>query len=159
MTESALRAKLVSLLGGRAAEQLVFGEASTGAQNDLQRATEIARAMVSDFGMSAAVGPVSVATERRPVLLGPMGGGGGFGHEVGATLADTIDSEVRRLVDAARVEATQLLSDNRDALDRIARQLLLKEQLEGVELRSVLDQVKREHAARRRDAKARPAAE
>ena len=158
VTETALRAKLVSLLGGRAAEELVFGEPSTGAQNDLQRATEIARAMVSDFGMSAAVGPVSVATERRPVLLGPMGGGGGFGHEVGATLADTIDSEVRRLVEAARTEATLLLPENRDALDRIARQLLAKEQLEGAELRHALDEVKRDHAARRAE-KARRAAE
>jgi len=149
MTESGIRAKLLGLLGGRAAEQVIFGEVSTGAQNDLQRATEIARSMVVDFGMSEAVGPISVGRDRRPLFLGPSDGGGvGFGREVGERLADTIDSEIRRIVDDALAKATALLRANRASLERIAQLLLDAEVLEGEPLAAALAEAGEAHRAR-----------
>jgi cell division protease FtsH len=135
-TESELRTRIVGLLGGRAAELVVFGEASTGAQNDLVRATEIARAMVVEFGMSEDIGPVSVSGERRPLLLG--GGTVGVSREVGSALADRIDAEVRRIVVEAEARARALLEAHRDALERVAERLLEQEQLEGEELDALL---------------------
>src|SRR5690606_3479749 len=70
MTESQIRIRLSGLLGGRAAEEVVFGEASTGAKNDLAKATEIARAMVSEYGMSEQIGPVTLARDPQPLFLG-----------------------------------------------------------------------------------------
>ncbi|MFW6067410.1 MAG: ATP-dependent zinc metalloprotease FtsH [Myxococcota bacterium] len=157
MTESAIRAKLVGLLGGRAAEELVFGETSTGAQDDLRKATDIARAMVTEYGMSAAIGPVSVSSERRPLFLqGREGGAGGFsmGRDVGDRLADTVDAEVRRIVDEAREKAMKLLEENRDVLDDLATHLLEAEVLEGDELRKLLDGAKKRHAKRHPEAAA-----
>jgi cell division protease FtsH len=137
MTEREIRVRLRGLLGGRASEELVFGESSTGAQNDLQKATEIARAMVTEYGMSDRIGPVHLSRERRPIFLGerPTSGiGGTYGEKV----ADQIDAEVRRIVAAAMEEAKRLLADNRAALDRITQELLDAEQLEGDELDRLL---------------------
>jgi cell division protease FtsH len=145
MTESDIRAKLVGLLGGRAAEEVVFGESSTGAQNDLQKATQIARAMVVDYGMSERVGPVSVARSSRPVFLAE--GEARLAGDTGQTLADTIDEEVRRIVEEARARATKLLRDHRAALERIAQRLLEKEVLEGPELAELLAATKRRDSA------------
>jgi cell division protease FtsH len=149
MTESAIHARLVGLLGGRTAEEVVFGETSTGAQDDLRKATDIARAMVTEYGMSDKIGPVSVGADRRPVFLkGGEAGGGAFGREVGDHLADTVDAEVRRLVDEAREKAAKLLQTNRDSLDVIAERLLEREVLEGDELHGLLEEAKRKHAER-----------
>jgi cell division protease FtsH len=151
MTESDIRARLVGLLGGRAAEELVFGEGSTGAHDDLRKATDIARAMVTEYGMSEAVGPVSVGSDRRPTFLqGREGGGGGisFGREVGDKVADAVDGEVRRIVEAAREQAMKLLRANREALERIAERLLELEVLEGQELQALLEKAQRSHDAR-----------
>jgi len=140
MTERAIRAKLIGLLGGRAAEEVVFGEPSTGAQNDLQKATDIARAMVMEYGMSDAVGPVAIRTEPRSAFL--RGGDGvGFSRapDVGASLTDVIDAEVRRIVDDALSEAIRLLEAHRGHLETIAGRLLDAEQLEGPELAQLLD--------------------
>jgi cell division protease FtsH len=141
MTESAIRAKLVGLLGGRSAEEVVFGEASTGAQDDLRKATDIARAMVTEYGMSEAVGPVAVGSERRPLFLQGREGPGGvsFGRESSDRLADAVDREVRRLVEDARSEARRLLESHRPHLDRIAERLMEAEVLEGEELTRLLD--------------------
>ncbi len=150
MTRSAIDAKLVSLLGGRAAEEVVFGEVSTGAQNDLQKATDIARAMVVEYGMSDEVGPVSVSSERRPLFLHGREGPGGFslGRDMGQKLSDTVDREVRRIVDEAREKAVKLLRENRSMLEKIAEQVLDKEMLEGELLATLLDEAKRQHRAR-----------
>ncbi len=137
MTERSLRAKLIGLLGGRAAEELVFGEASTGAQNDLQHATEMARAMVVDYGLSTAVGPLSMTSEHRGGFLPD----GRIGRDTGDALLDLIDQEIKRIVVEARDAATELLSNHRKSLDKIAKLLLETEQLEGEELRALFAEV------------------
>ncbi|MFW6031662.1 MAG: ATP-dependent zinc metalloprotease FtsH [Myxococcota bacterium] len=157
MTQSAIHAKLVGLLGGRTAEELVFGEVSTGAQDDLRKATDIARAMVTEYGMSPAIGPVSVSSERRPLFLqGREGGSGGFsmGRDVGDSLSDAIDTEVRRIVDEARDRAMTLLRENREVLDDMAERLLDAEILEGDELRERLEVAKKNHVKRHPEAAA-----
>jgi cell division protease FtsH len=150
MTEAAIRGKLVGLLGGRAAEEVVFGEPSTGAQNDLQKATDIARAMVMEYGMSDVVGPVTVRTEPRSAFLRGNDAGLGLsrGADVGSRLADAIDGEVRRIVEAARGEAVALLEAHRSHLEAIAERLLDAEQLEGEELRALIAAVRRDHRGR-----------
>jgi cell division protease FtsH len=149
MTGRSLRAKMVGVLGGRAAEEVVFGDPSTGAQNDLERATDLARAMVIDWGMSDEVGPVSVSGRRRPAFLaGKDGTPVTLSREVGESLADTIDREVRRLVDEALGTARDLLKENREALDHITQKLLESEVLEGDELSALLREAREAHAAR-----------
>jgi len=138
LTRAAIRAKLIGLLGGRAAEEIVFGEPSTGAQNDLQRATDIARAMVVEYGMSDAVGPVAIDTTRGPNFLD----GEKSRQNVGAGLADTIDAELRRIVEDALDDARQLLADNRASLDRMAEALLAVDELEGEQLEQLLDEAR-----------------
>ena len=147
VTETELHTKLVGLLGGRAAEELVFGEASTGSQNDLQKATEIATAMVTEFGMSQEVGLVSVRKEPRGMLLGGSDWAALGGAQGGGRLADAVDAEVRRIVKAAHDKARSLLRGQRSALDRIAARLMEAEQLEGAELESLLESVAPEDPA------------
>ncbi|MBX3248312.1 MAG: ATP-dependent zinc metalloprotease FtsH [Myxococcales bacterium] len=124
-TRSQLEAQMVALVGGRAAEELVFGEASTGAADDLRKVTDLARAMVLEHGLSEAVGPVSI--ERRTTYLGGLGGG----VEVGGKTADLADAEVRRLVDEALRRARNILETHRERLERMVEVLLETEVLEG----------------------------
>jgi cell division protease FtsH len=136
MTRAELEAQLAVLLGGRTAELLVFGEYSTGAQNDLLRASDIARAMVTEFGMSEAVGPVNHEGRRRnPFLDAPMGPERGAYAEETARL---IDQEVKRLVTEAEARARTILTERRDVLDVLSDRLLEKEVVEGDELRTLL---------------------
>src|SRR5205085_805619 len=103
------------LLGGRTAEALVFGEQSTGAQNDLLRATDIARAMVTEFGMSEEIGPVNHEGHRRSTFIDTP-----FMPERGAYAEETarvIDAEVRRIVSGAEAAARRILTDHRAFLD------------------------------------------
>ncbi len=138
-TRQALRARLVGLLGGRAAEEIVFGDPSTGAQDDLRRATALARAMVVDYGFSEAVGLVSVGEAGERFLERRDGAGPvRVGREVGAQLADAIDAEVRRLVGEAFARARELLEAHRSDLDRVAEALLREEVLEGEVLQGLL---------------------
>ncbi|MFO0652916.1 MAG: ATP-dependent zinc metalloprotease FtsH [Polyangiales bacterium] len=136
MTESELQAQLATLLGGRVAERVVFGEVSTGAGNDLQRATDLARAMVVDYGMSPAIGPVTLGHERATFLDGP--GEHRAMREHGDRLADLIDNEVKRLVEAAEHAATEILQARRDTLEHVAAALMEKEYLDGDEFRRLL---------------------
>jgi len=124
-TATQLRAQLVALVGGRAAEELIFGEASTGAADDLRKATDIARAMVLEHGLSDAVGPVSI--ERRNTYLG----GVASDLDVGPTVANAADAEVRRLVEDALASAKALLVRERPRLDAMVEALLEAEVLEG----------------------------
>jgi cell division protease FtsH len=135
-TRAELLNDLAVLLGGRTAEMIVFGEMSTGAQNDLLRATDIARAMVTELGMSEAVGPVNHEGRRRSTFLDQP-----FMPERGVYAEDTarvIDAEVRRFVSGAEETARTLLTDHRQALDAVAERLLDKETIEGDELRTIL---------------------
>jgi len=137
MTRSELSARLGGLLGGRAAEELIYGEPSTGAQNDLQKATAIARAMVTEYGMSERVGPVSLSREERSAFLAGSPSGG-LGAPFGDAVADTVDEEVRAIVTDALERARAVLSEHRAALERVTGRLLEAEQLEGDELAALL---------------------
>jgi cell division protease FtsH len=136
MSRSELVERLAILLGGRSAEEIAFGEISTGAQNDLQKATEIAKSMVKEYGMSEALGPITYEKERRPLFLES-----GFipsAKEYSEETAEAIDREIKRLIDEAHERALLLLKEHRDKLDRLAAALLEKEVLEGEEVKQLL---------------------
>jgi cell division protease FtsH len=135
MTEGELHAQLASLLGGRVAERMVFGEVSTGAGNDLQQATELAHAMVVDFGMSGAIGPVAFGHERRTLLAGSEARAM---REHGDRVADVVDAEVKRIVEEAEEAARVVLEARRPRLEAIAAALLEKEFLDGDDFRAML---------------------
>ncbi|MBA2302573.1 MAG: ATP-dependent metallopeptidase FtsH/Yme1/Tma family protein [Acidobacteria bacterium] len=128
--------QLSVLLGGRSAEEIACGEISTGAQNDLQRATDIARAMVTEFGMSEELGVVNYAGSKRAAFLDMP-----FGPERGEYAEETarkIDSEVKRILTEAHEVARAQLRDRRGVLDTLAERLLEKEVVEADELRAIL---------------------
>ncbi|SHT68359.1 Cell division protein FtsH homolog [Mycobacteroides abscessus subsp. abscessus] len=123
-TRSEMIAQLVFAMGGRAAEELVFREPTTGAVSDIEQATKKARAMVTEFGMSAKLGAVRYGTEHGDPFLGrTMGTQADYSHEV----AREIDEEVRNLIEAAHTEAWAILTEYRDVLDTLAGALLEKE--------------------------------
>jgi cell division protease FtsH len=135
-TRTDLRHQLAVLLAGRTAEEIAFDEISTGAQNDLLRASDIARSMVTEFGMSDAVGLVSYDGYRRDAPL-PMT----MPAERGAHAEDTarlIDAEVKRLIDEAHEQARGLLMERREILTTLAGRLLEAEVMEGAELRRLM---------------------
>jgi cell division protease FtsH len=136
MTRTELLDKLCVMLGGRVAEEIVFGEVSTGAQNDLQRAAAIARSMVTEYGMTEKFGPVTFEKERRPMFLdiGLPNGSKAYSEDT----AREIDQEVRKLIDGAYAKVKDLLTVNQERLRSLAKVLLEKETLEGEEIRSVL---------------------
>jgi len=128
--------KLRVMLGGRVAEELVFQEVSTGAQNDLQRAAVIARSMVTEYGMTEKFGPLTFEKERRPMFLDlglPSGA-----REYSEETAREIDQEVRRLVDEAYRKVQEMLTGNQDKLKSLAAALLEKETIEGEDIRKIL---------------------
>ncbi len=136
MTRADLLGQLAVLLGGRSAEEIAFGEISTGAQNDLQRATDIARAMVTEFGMSESLGAVNYNGHKRSAFLET-----GFVQERGNYAEDTaqkIDAEVKRILTEAHETARQVLRDRREILDELSNRLLEREVIEGEELRTLL---------------------
>ena len=136
MTRGDLLGQLAVLLGGRSAEEIAFDEVSTGAQNDLQRATDIARAMVTEFGMSEALGAVNYNGHKRSAFIET-----GFIQERGNYAEDTaqkIDAEVKRILTEAHETARQVLEDRRDILDELSSRLLEREVIEGEELRTLL---------------------
>jgi len=138
LTRSELLDRLAVLLGGRAAEQITFGEVSTGAQNDLQRAADIARRMVKEYGMSEGLGAVAFEPERRPLFL-PGGDGLGLGGKAySEETAREIDVEVKRIVDETERRAREILTRRDGDLEALAQRLLEKEVLEGQELRQLL---------------------
>jgi cell division protease FtsH len=115
-----LRGRIIGALGGMAAEQEVLGVVTTGAESDLQTATQIARSMVGRWGMSEAVGPVSVLPSE----------GDARSAGVSDELLNTVDGEIRRLIEECYAEARRLLRENRPRLDSIAEQLLAHETLD-----------------------------
>jgi cell division protease FtsH len=122
-SENELRAKIRVSLGGRAAEELVFGDATTGAESDIQQVTRIARGMVERWGMSEKVGFLAVAQEvQSPLLPGA--------EPVSEATQELIDTEVRRIVDEEREATDRLLAGNRDRLDALAEALLERETLD-----------------------------
>ena len=142
MTRSEMIARLVFAMGGRAAEELVFREPTTGAVSDIEQATKIARAMVTEYGMSSKLGAVRYGTEHGDPFLGrTMGTQADYSHEV----AQIIDDEVRKLIEAAHTEAWEILTEYRDVLDILAGELLEKETLHRAELKAIFE--RRQEAA------------
>ena len=141
MTRSEMIARLVMAMGGRAAEELVFAEPTTGASSDIAMATKVARAMVTEYGMSAKLGAVKYGTgDDEPFLGRTYGSTPDYSHET----AGEIDDEIRALIEAAHTEAWAVLDENRDILDSLALELLEKETLDRADLvRIFADVVKR----------------
>ncbi|MCA1563013.1 MAG: ATP-dependent zinc metalloprotease FtsH [Acidobacteria bacterium] len=136
MTRSDLLGQLAVLLGGRSAEEIAFGEISTGAQNDLQRATDIARAMVTEFGMSDELGAVNYNGHKRSAFIDTP-----FMQERGNYAEETalkIDTEVKRILTEAHDTARQVLRGRRQTLDELSLRLLEKEVIEADELKAIM---------------------
>jgi len=130
--EDYLRARITSALGGRAAEKLVYGVLTTGAENDLQQVTDIARHMVLRWGMSEKLGPISFVTPQDEGL--PPA----FQHQsYSEATSELIDAEVRRIVEESHRLADRLLAEHRDKLDALAQALLKAESLNAKEIRDV----------------------
>ncbi|MDR5703254.1 MAG: ATP-dependent zinc metalloprotease FtsH [Armatimonadota bacterium] len=134
-TKSELLDKITQALGGRVAEEIVFGEVTTGAQNDFEQVTELARKMVTEYGMSEKLGPLSLGKRHGPVFLGrDLVETRNYSEEI----AFQIDQEVRRIVDECYEKAKRILTENRDKLERVATALLEKESLDAEELTLLL---------------------
>jgi cell division protease FtsH len=136
MTKAELEDRMTFALGGRSAEEIVFGDLSTGAADDLHRATDIARAMIVDYGMSSRLGPVAFGQNGRAerTMLFP-----GEGPQLAAGTAQAIDEEIRELVDQSRDRAMATLKDDRELLDRLSEVLIAREVIDGDELRRWID--------------------
>ena len=142
LTRSELLARIYVLLGGRVAEEMVFGDVSTGAQNDLQRATEIARNMVTQFGMSDRLGLVSLEGPRTPLFLPvPVPSAKEYSDDT----ARLIDSEVKIILTEAHKKVKETLATHRPVLEKLAQLLLRKEVVERPELQAILTQADGTH--------------
>jgi cell division protease FtsH len=137
-SEEELRGQITTLLGGRSAEEIVFGSVTTGASNDLQRATDLAERMVTTFGMSKVLGPLTYQKGQPNVFLGtPME----MRRAVSEETAQTIDREVKEIVEQAHQRALAILRHNRDLLETMAQAILETEVIEGEKLQHWLSQV------------------
>ncbi|OQB01970.1 MAG: ATP-dependent zinc metalloprotease FtsH [Chloroflexi bacterium ADurb.Bin222] len=137
LSKRELQEQLAVMLGGRAAEWLVFGERSTGAANDLERASDIARRMVTEFGMSETLGPVRYTTDAG---MGYLGYAATMRQDVSPETARLIDTETRRIVEEAEALAEQTLREREEVLHRIAEVLITKESITGDQIRQIVEQ-------------------
>ena len=135
-TKNELKAMLVGLLGGRAAEEIVFGDVTTGAANDIEKATNIARAMITQYGMSDKFGLMGLASAENQYLDGRTV------LNCGDETATEIDHEVMKVLKESYAEAKRLLSENRDVLDQIADYLIKRETITGKEFMQIYREVK-----------------
>ena len=136
ISKQELMTRLAVLLGGRVAEEIVFEDITTGAHDDLQKATEIAREMVCEYGMSDTLGPLTLGRRHKEVFLGKdIAEDRNYSEEV----AYTIDKEVRSIIDSAYEQARKLIVENRDKLDKLTTILLEKEVLEREEIDNILE--------------------
>ena len=153
MTRSELLDRVTTLLAGRVAEKVVLDEISTGAQNDLERATAIVRQMIMEYGMSDSLGPITLGNKQDQVFLGrDLGRDRDYSEEI----AKAIDLEIRRTVDQCYQRAQEILEKNRDKLDAIAKALLEKETLDAEEITALVEgkSLEEVEAARREKEKA-----
>jgi cell division protease FtsH len=133
-TKSQFEDRIAAALGGQVAERVVFNEISTGASNDIETATNIARKMVCEYGMSERLGPVALGHKEEMVFLGrELGEQKNYSDRI----AETIDEEVRGLIDGAWKRAESIITEHRDVLDRLAEELARTETLEGDALMSL----------------------
>ena len=136
VTRSALRDDMAMLLGGRSAEEFIFCDPTTGAQNDIERVSQIARSMVTEFGMSDLLGPQQLGQKSGEIFLGrDFGTTANYSDE----MAGTIDAEIRRLIDSAHATAMEICTQHRDVLDRMAAMLLEKETLDAEEVAAIFE--------------------
>ncbi len=134
-------AQILVGLGGRAAEEVAIGQITTGASGDLRGITSLARRMVTQFGMSDAIGPLNFGDDERQPFLGySISQGRQYSEET----ASQIDAEVRRIVEQAHRETVELLSHNREALDKLAGELLENEIIEGARVMEIVGKPPRE---------------
>ena len=133
MTEADLLTEIRTLLAGRSAEEIVFSSKSSGAANDIERATELARKMVTLFGMSEKYGMMALATIQSQYL------DGGYGLTCAQDTAAEVDEEVRRIIDTCHQDALSILNENREMLDAVAGYLLEKETITGQEMMAILE--------------------
>jgi len=139
LDEAELRGQIATMLGGRSAEEVVFGSITTGASNDLQRATDLAERMVMTYGMSKVLGPQAYEQQQTTFL------GNGMSTQrrtVSETTAEAIDQEIKEIVETAHQQALDILKQNRDLLETITTKLLETEVVEGEALQTLLNQVK-----------------
>jgi len=137
MSRTELLNKIATLLGGRAAEEIIFEDISTGAHNDLAKATDIARSMVKEYGMSDKIGHVYFAREKRsPFLDTYMNTGGDYSEAI----AELIDQEVKEIINEQYLKAQGILKEKRDLLDKAAKVLLEKEKIDGEDLKTLMDE-------------------
>ncbi len=130
--------KLAGMLGGHASEEIVFGDTTTGASNDIEKATELARAMVTHYGMSQALGPLTFGKKEELIFLGrEISEQRNYSDEVAAK----IDAEVRSIIDHAYDRAREVLTEHRAVLDRLADLLIEKETIEAAEFESLWEGV------------------
>ena len=140
VTRNELLDQLAYAMGGRVAEEIVFHDPTTGASNDIEKATSIARRMVTEYGMSADIGAIKLGQASGEVFLGRD-----MGHQrdYSDALAQSVDREVRALIDHAHTEAWKVITDNRAILDRLATELLEKETLDHLQLATIFERVKK----------------
>src|SRR3981081_119411 len=138
MTRVQFEAMMASALGGWVAERLIFGDVSTGASNDIEKATGIARSMVTTYGMSESLGPQTLGQREPATFLHPQVGGQGEARNYSEKVAEAIDAEVHILIDAAMRQAELILVQYRDVLDALAARLLPAKPRRGVELVHVI---------------------
>ena len=140
MTREQMRDELAMLMGGRVAEEIVAGDVTTGAANDIERATKVARQMVTEYGMSDTIGPRTLGVKQGEVFLGRDWGST---PDYSDAVAFEIDQEVRELIDEAHDVALDILTENRDKLDQLADRLLEVETMEREEVVEFFSQVER----------------
>jgi cell division protease FtsH len=133
-SEEYLRARITGAMGGRGAEEVVYGGRTTGAENDIQQATDLARQMVTRWGMSEKLGPVTLSPRDDPFLRGDSFPGLGGGKPYSEATAKVVDDEVERILQECYANGVHLLRDHRDALDRLAQALLEHETLDEQEI-------------------------
>jgi cell division protease FtsH len=142
-TRNEMLDQLAYMLGGRAAEEIVFHDPTTGAANDIEKATSVARAMVTQYGMTERIGAIKLGSENAEPFLGrDMGHQRDYSEEV----AGVVDEEVKRLIETAHDEAWQILVDNRDILDDLVLELLEKETLDKAQVAAVFTHIRRRPA-------------
>ncbi|PPF42393.1 cell division protein FtsH [Pseudoclavibacter sp. AY1F1] len=140
VTRNELLDQLSYAMGGRVAEEIVFHDPTTGASNDIEKATKTARKMVTEYGMTASVGSVKLGESSAETVYGQQAGAG---RNYSESVAETVDREVRLLIEQAHDEAWKVINDNRDILDQLAAELLEKETLDHIRLDEIFKPVRK----------------
>jgi len=146
--------RIAAMLGGRVAEQIVLEEITTGAQNDLEQATEVARRMVCEFGMTDSLGPLTLGRRQGPIFLGrDLVEERNYSEEV----AGEIDKQIRSIIDSCYATAQTILEEHRGKLDKMVEALLEKETIDACQIDAIVEGISLEEAQRRAEEKSRKA--